>query len=280
MTTEIKFLTDGRKVSIVGKLNNTEWIVREVFVTSNGDEIPSGESFTTKSIHDQPLESWHKKEEARQKAYVARAEAELKRINQEIKNSSQLLEAKKSMLANSPELKNLFGDSALRISGFMTGTTKYLVFGNCSLRKPVSMEDEIVYYESNYGSRRFDGIKLCSILGGSGGNIEFRIHRYSDGSGSSGEVWPFETHKDAVEKIKELAITKIEKGSFSMDDFAICQELEIEFSDEIKDKLIDIFAKSIQNGLDSANKTLEQTSKSKAELEEKLQNLKKTVGKS
>lgn len=279
MTPETKFLSDGRKVAIVGKLNNTEWIVREIFVTDKGDEIPSGESFTTKSIHDQPLESYHKKEEARQKAYVERAKSELLRINQEINSRTHLLEAKKAMLANSPEIKNLFGESALRIAGFMTGTTKYLVINNYSLREPVCMEDEVINYENNYGSRRFDGLKLCSILGRSGGNIEFRISQYSDGSGSCGEVWPFETHDEAVEKIKDLAIKKIEKGHLSQDDFSVCQKLSIDFSADVKDKLFDIFSKSIQSGLDSANKNLETSSATKKELEEKLQNLKKIVGK-
>ncbi len=68
-----KFLTDGRKVAVLGKLNNAEYIVQEIFVTPAGEEIPSGENFTAKSLHDAPIESYHKKEEARQKAYVEKA---------------------------------------------------------------------------------------------------------------------------------------------------------------------------------------------------------------
>ncbi|QMR79257.1 hypothetical protein HV097_09595 [Enterobacter roggenkampii] len=36
---ETKFLSDGRKVVVVGALNNQETIVQEVFVTQQGDEI-------------------------------------------------------------------------------------------------------------------------------------------------------------------------------------------------------------------------------------------------
>ncbi|HEI9857545.1 TPA: hypothetical protein SLO96_000850 [Proteus mirabilis] len=51
---ETKFLSDGRKVAVLGKLNTTESIVQEIFVTDSGVEIPSGENFTTKSLHDEP----------------------------------------------------------------------------------------------------------------------------------------------------------------------------------------------------------------------------------
>jgi hypothetical protein len=36
---EIKYLSDGRKVVVVGQLNQTETIVQEVFVTEAGDEL-------------------------------------------------------------------------------------------------------------------------------------------------------------------------------------------------------------------------------------------------
>ena len=63
---DLKFLSDGRKVSVIGKINKTEFIVQEVFVTASGDEIPSGENFTAKSLHDAPVQSYKEKEAARQ----------------------------------------------------------------------------------------------------------------------------------------------------------------------------------------------------------------------
>ena len=59
---DFKYLTDGRKVIVVGKLNNQDTIVQEIFVTKDGSEIPSGENFVVKSLHDEPVESWKKKE--------------------------------------------------------------------------------------------------------------------------------------------------------------------------------------------------------------------------
>jgi 23S rRNA C2498 (ribose-2'-O)-methylase RlmM len=58
---ELKYTSDGKKVSVIGKINQTEFIVQEIFVTESGDEIPSGENFTAKSLHDKPVISWKEK---------------------------------------------------------------------------------------------------------------------------------------------------------------------------------------------------------------------------
>ena len=54
----IKYTTDGKKVVVIGDLNQTEKIVQEIFVTEDGAEIPSGERFVVKSLLDEPAKSW------------------------------------------------------------------------------------------------------------------------------------------------------------------------------------------------------------------------------
>ena len=39
----IKYTTDGKKVVVIGDLNQTEKIVQEIYVTDDGCEIPQGE---------------------------------------------------------------------------------------------------------------------------------------------------------------------------------------------------------------------------------------------
>lgn len=51
--TDIKYTDDGKKVLVVGKLNAQQTIVQEIFVSA-GQEIPSGENFVVKSLHDAP----------------------------------------------------------------------------------------------------------------------------------------------------------------------------------------------------------------------------------
>ena len=56
----IKYTSDGKKVVVVGALNSKETIVQEVFVQGE-TEIPSGENFVVKSLHNSPSISWKEK---------------------------------------------------------------------------------------------------------------------------------------------------------------------------------------------------------------------------
>lgn len=262
-----KFLSDGRKVAVIGKLNEAEYIVQEIFVTQSGAEVPSGENFTAKSLHDTPVESYHKKEEARQKTYVEKAKAELESINRQIKDKHNLLMAKKDMLANSPELKGLFGEKSKVVAMFMTGTVKYLVVDSYTITAPVIMEDKIIDWSSNWGDRRYDSIKLCSILGRSKGEIEYRIHQYSDGSGGSGsQVYPFETLEEAVDKIHSISSRKINKSHLTREEYDVCKSLGIEFSE---DDLNIFFGKLSKSISESVANTKERIAKEQAEAADK-----------
>ena len=77
---ELKYLSDGRKVSVIGKINKTEYIVQEVFITESGDEIPSGENFTAKSLHDAPVLSWKENEAKKVESRYEKANNEIKVI--------------------------------------------------------------------------------------------------------------------------------------------------------------------------------------------------------
>jgi hypothetical protein len=275
---EHKFLSDGRKVAVIGKLNNTEFIVREVFVTEGGDEIPSGESFTTKSLHDKPVESWLKREEAQQKKNTERAKAEAEKINVEINDLKQKLLARKALLANSPQLEDFAGESASLMAAFMTGTIEYLVIEDYGLSKPVKMADYVTNFETNWGRRSFEGLKLASVLGKSDGKLEYRIHYYSDGSGGSYLVHPFETFEGAVNKIKELALIRIEGGRFSPEQKTLCDELGIAFSADEKQKIYALFSKAMSATIEGHQKTLDDYSKKLSDAKALLSSLKVTLG--
>ena len=59
-TNNIKYTDDNKKVKVIGKLNNTDWIVQEIYIDGK-TEVPSGEQFVTKSLHEKPLQSWKEK---------------------------------------------------------------------------------------------------------------------------------------------------------------------------------------------------------------------------
>ncbi len=273
-----KFLSDGRKVAVIGKLNDAEYIVQEIFVTQSGSEVPSGENFTAKSLHDTPVESYFKKEEARQKSYIERAKGELESVNKQIREKKSLLKAKSDMLANSPEIKELFGDKSKVISMFMTGTINYLVVNSYEITAPVKMEDKIMYWDTHYGERKYEALKLCSVLGQSKGDLEYRIHQYSDGSGGSyTQVYPFVTHEEAVDKIHSLASEKISNDRLSQKEYDVCKSLKIQFSEEELEKFFACQSQSITKGISNAKDSIAKESARKNEMEERLSSLKEYV---
>lgn len=230
---EFKYLSDGRKVVVIGQLNNIESIVQEVFVTEQGDEVPSGERFTTKSLHDSPVVSWAEKRTkeieaglASIKIEIMRYEKERDRKYQELKGTCELV---KQALLSIESLRNSKFNLDL-LAKFISGNIKYIIIGDYGYDAPVLFEDAMAYYDNDYSRIKFDGIKLITILGRSDGSLEYGIGRYSDGSGSSRTLYPFETYQDAIEHLKNKAITEIEDGKFHHHHLSECLKLGIKFS--------------------------------------------------
>jgi hypothetical protein len=234
---DCKYLNDGRKVSVVGKLNTQETIVQEIFVTKDGSEIPSGENFVVKSLHDEPVESYAAREAASIKRDLEKLKQEAKDAERKRRACFQELEAMQEIVKQAKKFVKLLPESELDVfSKFMTGTVEYLVSAN-DIRKPMKMIDRMIYWENKWGERRFRSIKLCSVFGQSNGKLEYRIHQYSDGSGGTGSVViPFSSLKDAIMHVKGVAIKRIEEYFLDPKDFDKCIEMGIEFSEEHLDK--------------------------------------------
>ena len=228
---DFKYLSDGRKVAVIGQLNNNETIVQEVFITRAGDEIPGGERFVTKSLHDQPVVSWREKEAKKIEDHISSLESDRENIKHQIDRLMVKQKTYTDILRNLPKLSEYLPEEELEVfSMFMTGSIEYLVVDNYSISKPIKMIDEIIQWDSGWGERRYEGLKLLSVLGKSKGKLDYCIHRYSDGSGGYGSCYPFANHDDAVAHIKNRAEKKIEDYKLSDSDYEVCQELGIAFS--------------------------------------------------
>lgn len=59
---DIKYTKDGKKVVVIGKLNNSESIVQEIHITSDGTEIPAGDNFVASNLLNSPLKTWKEEE--------------------------------------------------------------------------------------------------------------------------------------------------------------------------------------------------------------------------
>lgn len=272
-----KYLSDGRKVVVIGQLNNTESIVQEVFVTPGGDEIPSGERFVTKSLHDEPVKSWKEKEQDKLEAAIKRLKSDreaesnkIHQIKQKLKGYREVFKQVKLLADNLPE------SNLEELTLFMSGSVEWLVFSSkWELHKPVRFEDEFFYSDRDYDRYRFDGLKLMDMLGKSNGDITFRMNRWNDGSGNDWrEVKPFSDWDSAVAYVKQIADAKIADGSLREKDYKVCKELGFEFTEEqmesIRNRLLGSLEESLRNAKSDAEKRINEAGRRLIEMREKL----------
>ena len=197
---EVKFTTDGKKVVVLGSLNSTEKIVQEVFVI-DGSEIPSGEHFVVKSLHDSPAVSWKeselKKIEERYTRDKAHYESETDRLYKAYKERTQELRAKLSYCGLA--LKNVNENSFNTLIDYITGEIKYIVIdGYDIVLMPIDQFNQM--YE--------DKLRLISIFGKDDGSFSYAVGEYSDRSGGSKKFHPFKNYEDALRVFKEILLSR------------------------------------------------------------------------
>lgn len=202
---DIKFTSDGKKVAVVGKLNNLETIVQEIFVT-NGNEIPSGENFVVKSLHDAPVESWKEKQlreiEARYKKEMAYWQSLLDRDYRLYKLKTTELKAKIQYIGSALHKAN--EDSFSLLVDFICGEIKFVVIKNL-----YDLPKLLTWEEFSKDEMCEDKLKLISLYGKDDGTFMYKRGLYTDNSeGWSREIefMPFKDENTALAKFKELFI--------------------------------------------------------------------------
>jgi len=262
---DCKYLSDGRKVVVVGALNNQETIVQEIFVAKNGDEIPGGERFVVKSLHDQPVKSY--KEKAAEKAEQQEAEcrAKIERLNIEERALRMQIAARKDIFKSSTRLASILNEQELdRLAMFMSGDIEYVVINSYAIRNPVKFIDIIQDIDRLGYSVRYEGLKLISMLGSSEGDISYRINQYRDGSGGWDEIVPFSSHEQAVKYLAKRACEKIMQDRLSPDEYKTCLALGIVFDRTHADKYLEKQSEAAKKRLEDLEK---QSRKIRVEME-------------
>ncbi|CQJ13144.1 Uncharacterised protein [Yersinia enterocolitica] len=275
---ETKFLSDGRKVVIVGQLNNQETIVQEVFVTAAGDELPGGERFVVKSLHDVPVETYLSKEKSRQEAALSEAKAKIDSINREITDTRNKLSMYRDTLKQVKEFSEHIDEQDLtHFIDVMTGQLNYAVASSYRLPKIERYSEYMSIIENSYGNKRYEGLKLLSVLGNSNGNIALKVNRYSDGSGDNTSVSFFKTYEEAKSFVKSIAIAQLDRNYISVEELQECKRMGIEFNHDemlvIRTKLHANSDKQLQNLSDNFNKSKEKIEADKAYIEQQINNL-------
>lgn len=198
---DIKYTSDGKKVLVVGKLNAEQTIVQEIFVSA-GQEIPSGENFVVKSLHDQPAESWKEKHLRELEERFDSQKKKLEREMEQHRDKLSLAIGKAKLRADALlSFADKADDSQVEIlKAFMSGEITHMFVGGYSPEIVDWQESSSAYDVDSWHSRiKLEGIKLVSLMGKSDGNLAYRLHDYRDGSGSSKEVFPARCYKEALE---------------------------------------------------------------------------------
>lgn len=197
---EIKFTADGKKVVVIGSLNSQEKIVQEIFII-NGNEIPSGENFVVKSLHDAPAISWKdaelKKINDRYETEKKKYEVEIEKNYKAYKERASELRAKMSHIGLA--LKNANEKSFETLVDFITGEIKWVVVNHYDL-EILEIDKFTQMYE--------DKLRLFSLFGNDDGTFTYAVGDYYDFSGGNKKFYPFKTYDEAIAKFKDVVLAK------------------------------------------------------------------------
>ena len=248
---ELKYLPNGKKVAVIGMLNNVEHIVQEIFVTEDGSEIPSGEKFTTKNLLDEPAISYQKKEEKRaiENRDALKKEAEelsnqIRKLKSERKAHSELVRSNLNLIENLPDLDWEF------MSDVLTGNIKWaLEISSWRGLEPRKFDDVIYYFDG------FHGIRMLQVFGTTRRRgFDFRLSRYPDGTGDYITYKFFRDDDELKEYLKEAVEEKAKEGKLTLSDIDNVKEF-VDVDRELIKKLYDAEAESLLFRMESSVKS-------------------------
>jgi hypothetical protein len=189
-----------KKVVVVGKLNNQETIVQEVFVV-DGNEIPSGENFVVKSLHDSPSVSWQETEIEKMKT---RYEDAKKYYEREMNSLSENQKKARAVFDGCTEIVRKANPAMFdSVSKLIGGDYKFALISDYSGVSIVPILDFVIDRDG------WDiNLKLISIFGKSNGDFSWMVNRYRDYSGSWQDFQFFETRDSALQKAEDIINSK------------------------------------------------------------------------
>lgn len=252
----IKFTDDGKKVVVIGKLNNSETIVQEIFV-SGDSEIPSGEQFVVKSLHDSPVVSWKEKEIERIDAKLKYAE---KTAAAALSRLSDIRARADAMYQGCAQiLKNTNGKMFSEVSKMISGEYEYVV-SNLKYGVPrIERIENYIVRKDNYSYE----LRLLSIFGKSDGDFGWKINRWRDDSGSWEEFIPCKNKDDAL----RVAVSAIEERDYTADTIKFLENNGQPVNDDKRAKHMQQKLEGLQKEINAQNEKLEKLLSEQAQLQ-------------
>lgn len=264
-----KYMSDGRKVVVIGQLNTVESIVQEIFVTEQGDEIPSGERFTTKDLHDKPVISYKKKEEIKLEETLAKLKQNKDTLYNEIEKMKEQRKANAALLkASNSHIKTLFDDEQTfdLFADVVAGNIAYAT-QDCNfdyLSEILSFEKAVSQTEG-YHRENFEAIKLLSLFGNAAGDLSYRLYNYRDDSGNSRKFKFFRNKQEVIKYLEEYMEKKDVLREYDLPIIRKFMEIPQHTLDKtiaaIENSHKQNYEKSLQHAKDNLDKSLEKIRK-------------------
>jgi len=244
----IKYTSDGKKVIVLGKLNSQETIVQEIFII-NEQEIPSGESFVVKSLHDAPAKSWY---ETRLESLKTNYDTESKKYEEGTKVLKDRYDKQRALTTMKCDYLRQFVDNAAieqfdRLTKFLTGDIKYIVF--------VGYDTNIIPFDEILLEGDKSSLRLLTLFGRAKGVLDWGINRWSDGSGTDTRIFDVATDYEEAKAFFKLAV--VEYGQLTLSIIQNARAHNIELDAEMLKKYKETTRAAILKNKASYLKTIE-----------------------
>ena len=211
--TEYKYTKDGKKVAVISKLNNEEWIVQEIFV-SNGKEYPAGENFVERTLLDEPAETYQSRRAKEAEESLEKLKCQMELLEKESRIKRRKRDAVKLINQALEKYQDMDFGQLDTLFAFLAGEITHLVISRYSDYRIVSLVDGIEAVDNHGSWQSLDGLRMVSLFGcreycerykdDRTLRLDWKINEYRDSSGSWREFWPCSSHEEAVQKLDEL----------------------------------------------------------------------------
>jgi len=203
---------ESRKVVILQQINSTQSLVQEVFLNESGEDVIAKEPFVVNicNLTDSPLTSYKvgklKQYEIEYEKLIKEWSFKIESKEIELKNAyNKVYHLTKSLQILASNLSNENRIEFMRLLDFMSGAIKWVVYDEYDIPVMIPFKDIDIY---SHDDGVIDGIKLITLFGMCDGNLQYRINSYRDGSGSWKHAFFYCEEHEALEKFKELLISK------------------------------------------------------------------------
>ena len=207
---ETVILKDGRKVEVVAKVNDKEFIAREIFIDEWNKEFASGENFVALFVSVAPpkaLVSYRQKEEARLVGNIESLKKKLVEVQKQLRVEDKLVRSRNylrssfSALSNSPEIKKQLG----MLEGFINQSHNWVAYTNYGIYKILTSEQFCAEKDDTDNDLVFARKITLDIT-----NQNKPTLTATSGTGSSGiQVAFFETYEEAKAHLSDIINNRI-----------------------------------------------------------------------